>query len=176
MATTDQETAFIKFIRESVLPSPRSRAVLKRTLRGDPRFIIQALKFVAPFQPRPGWDEEAFILTAALYSLHPLAIQPTEEKPHTPNFGASFGTFASRTYGAGPDRRFVRLIDVGLRSSENALRRHLFSMVMFLRKESIPVDWAKFLHDIRHWGHPGRWAQRRWARSFYATLDTRLKA
>lgn len=170
----EQERRFIGFIRDRVLPFPGARSVLKGVLRGDVRYKIQAMKFVAPFGPKPGWDEEAFLISASLYSFHPVYWTPSEEKPYTGNFGASMGLYASRAYGGGADRRFTRLIDQGLRSSETTLRRHLFSMVSMIRKDRIPVDWALFLHDLRRWGGSGRWAQRRWARSYYATLGTKL--
>lgn len=173
---SEQERNFIGFIRDRVLPSPGARAVLKRALRGDARYAVQAMKFVAPFRPKPGWDEDAFLMTAALYAYHPVYWTPTPEKPYTGNFGSSMGLYASRAYGGGIDRRFTRLVDYGLRSSENTLRRHLFSMVSMIRKDKVPVDWALFLHDLRHWGSSGRWAQRRWARSYYATLGTQLSS
>lgn len=170
----DQERSFIRFIRDRVLPDRGARAILKRVLRGDPRFTVQAMKFVAPFRPKPGWDEEAFLLTAALFAFHPVHWEEEDGGKLTGNFGTSMGIFASRAYGGGADRRFTRLVDQGLRSSDNVLRRHLFSMVSLIRKERIPVDWGRFLHDLRHWGSPDRTAQRRWARSYFATLGKRL--
>ncbi len=170
------ERSFISFIREKILPDTGSRAILKRALRGDPRFIASAMKFVAPFHPRPGWDEEAFMIVGGLYAIHPVDWRPTKEKPNTGDFGNSMAIFASQNYGGGSDRRFARLIDVGVRAGYETLRGLLFSMIMLIKRDHVPVDWAQLLHDLRRWDSPDKWVQRRWARSYYATLDRRLLA
>lgn len=172
----DIERGFVGFVGSKIIPNAGPRAVLKRALRGDPAFAVAAMKFIAPFHPRPGWDEDAFLIVGGLYAIHPMNWTPTQEKPRTGDFGHSMAIFASQNYGGGPDRRFARLIDVGVRSSGDVLRGLLFSMVMLIKKDRVPIDYAQLLHDLRHWESSDRWVQRGWARSYYATLDRRLLA
>ncbi|MCZ7543321.1 MAG: type I-E CRISPR-associated protein Cse2/CasB [Anaerolineae bacterium] len=63
------------------------------------------------------------------------------------------------------ERRFASL----LAAHPDDLPFYLRQAVSYLRSKEIPINWHELMGDLRHWDHPERRVQQRWARAFWAT-------
>ena len=141
-------------------------AALRRGL-GQPLGAVPAMyPYVVPWLPaeaRP-WQEAAYYLVAALFSLHP-------ESGGTGNLGASFRLAAARETPASTEeerispleRRFTAL----LAAHPDDLPDRLRQAIGYLASKDIPVDWRQLFQDLPRWGHPSRHVQRQWASAFW---------
>lgn len=67
---------------------------------------------------------------------------------------------------AAVERRFLALLD----ADEEGLPHHLRQLVALFAQHRVAPDWSRLLADLKHWSHPDRWVQQRWAKSFYARM------
>jgi CRISPR system Cascade subunit CasB len=112
------------------------------------------------------WEEDAHVLLAGLFALHPDSEWPrSERKPWKSNLGDSWRRLANDVESEGPERRFVALIN----AERDDVGEHLRHAVYLLRDHGIPVDWSQLLRDLLRWDAPDRTVQRRWSRSFWST-------
>lgn len=133
-------------------------ATLRRGLARAPGAEPACYPLVVPFIPepdnRPGRDWPYF-LVASLFALHP-----------TTGARGDLG-WTCLQLGKHPSAalRFRRL----LAADERTLPTHLRQVVGLARssKTAAPIDWGAALKHLRHWDHPDRWVQRRWARSYW---------
>lgn len=161
----DREARFAQYLL--ALANNDNRAALAALRRG-----LSAAGTVAATMHRyvAGWlvdqdrqsDEECFYLVAALFGRYP----STADAPG--NFGASCHEFQVRRASDSFERRFVAL----LAADPASVGVHLRHAVSLLASESVPVDWAQLLRDLRWWGQSERRVQRKWAREFWKHTET----
>jgi len=101
--------------------------------------------------------EDACLLVAGLFGIHPTPIAGAP-------LGVALRTMASRASGAGLERRCEALLQCAPRD----LRAHLRPLVRLARSLAVPLDYLRLLEDVRHWGHPAGWVQRRLAGELWA--------
>ncbi|MHB0979851.1 MAG: type I-E CRISPR-associated protein Cse2/CasB [Thermoleophilia bacterium] len=125
-----------------------------------------------------GRDEEIFFLAAALFAVNPI--------PGRGDFGVTMravdrargGGSLSAEVSEGPiDRRMRILLDsqferVDGRPGGGELAYRLRQCVRLAAGADIGIDGPLLLRDLRRWGHPDRYVQKRWARSYFAAATT----
>jgi len=142
-------------------------AALRRGLGKGPGETAEPYLYVGRFLPEEPWREAAFLLTAALFALHPLP-WPGATDPRRSNLGGSLARLSRNVESDSVERRVVALLN----SHSDDLPDHLRRIVALLKTHDIPVDWAQLLHDVQGWDWPSRSVQRAWARSFWADPGT----
>ena len=172
----------------------RSRAALATLRRGlgkAPGQAPEVFRYVVPALPPGDLDDQQeadYYLVAALFALHPPKAGAALDRP---DFGAAMRELSQRVTtrrrpadapqaaeggddddsGAldpGVERRMAAL----LAASRDDLPDHLRHAVGLLSThEEIPVGWARLLYDLGRWDSPDRAAQRKWARSFWASAS-----
>ena len=86
-----------------------------------------------------------------------------------------FGATWKRAIGPAPSdsiqRRFHILLDSDLAwDGSGDLPYRLRQMVRYAAAKGIGLDWPQLLKDLGGWGHPSRYIQKRWARSFFSSF------
>jgi CRISPR system Cascade subunit CasB len=109
--------------------------------------------------------EEDFFLVATLF--------PLTTRRWTGDLGRSLRLLRNSLSEAqrdGVDRRLAVLLD----APREELPFRLRQTVRLLAQNELPLDWRALLRDLRIWDHPERYAQKRWARSYFgwAPKDT----
>ena len=137
------------------------RAALAALRRGLGRQVGEApemFPYVVPFIPEGTYpaDEGAYYLVASLVAFHPARTQGTD-------FGGSLAGLRSVVESKSLEHRFVALLGCHPEALPDHLRRH----VALLKVHDRAWDWERLLDDVRRWGHPDRFVQRAWARSFW---------
>ena len=144
-------------------------AALRRGLGKRPGEASEMYPYVVPFLP-PNLHPEAedpYYLVAALFALHQGSW--SRQAPGAPtNLGASLQRLAAASESGGVEARVVALLN----AHPDDMPEHLRRIVALLKAHDVPIDWARLLHDIQHWGHPDRFVQRQWARAFWAGAAT----
>ncbi|MDI7276195.1 MAG: type I-E CRISPR-associated protein Cse2/CasB [Anaerolineae bacterium] len=150
---------FVTYL-ESLREDRAALACLRRGLGQPPGTVVDMFpyvaRWVAPDAPRS--LEEAHYLIAALFASHPAA-------GGAGNMGDHFRRVIREDERSADavERRFTAL----LAAHPDDLPFYLRQAVSFLRAREVPVNWHQLYSDIRRWGRPERWVQRRWARSFW---------
>lgn len=170
MQPRPHERQFVNYLRtlgDERSPDRAALASLRRGLRGRPSTTAELHRYVARWIPEEMSQREAdaYYLVAALYASHPVNWETDPGRYWRSNFGASFRRLRTDE-GESAERRFVALLN----SHRDDLPYHLRHAVSLLRSHDIPIDWAQLLRDIKSWGHPDRYVQTQWARSFWAPL------
>ncbi|OIP29858.1 MAG: type I-E CRISPR-associated protein Cse2/CasB [Deltaproteobacteria bacterium CG2_30_63_29] len=104
-------------------------------------------------------DEDAYLMVAALFAMH----------PSVPTAGVSLGKAMRRVAGARESEsiegRFVAL----LRARFEDLPYHLRNAVSLIRAtdDSVQLNYEALLKHLRHWSNPSGWVQLEWARDFW---------
>jgi CRISPR system Cascade subunit CasB len=139
--------------------NPGDRARLKRsagkTLAESGHNALGLFYSILPGGVSP-YQEDAYFLVATLYPLADLG--------KSGDFGAALRRARQDKYAGGLDRRVKILLD----ADERQLPFRLRQAVHFLRAQRVPVNWPLLLQDLLAWGHPERFVQRQWARSYFA--------
>lgn len=156
---SDVDDRFVSHL-EALREDRGAMANLRRGLGKVPGTVAEMHPLLLPWLPSgiPRQREDACYLLAALFGSY-----PSSGGQGTRTLGASFRRLANRPDSASIERRFVCLLN----AHADDLPGHLRHAVSLLKSEEIPVDWRRLLTDIRHWDHPDRWVQRRWARDFW---------
>ena len=107
----------------------------------------------------PRQKEAVYYLVAALFGLHPSIAEEG-------NMGAHFRRAAEKEGESqeAAERRFRGL----LAAHPEDMPFHLRQAVSYLKSKEIPICWQQLLADLIYWGHPDKYAQRRWAGSYWA--------
>ena len=149
------------------LATAEDRAALARLRRGlgkAPASVYEVYPIVQPWLPvdLPRWDQEAAYLIASLFAAHPYT-------GGRGSLGRAFTELAQarkarRRDSDSLEKRFVALLN----SHRDDLPEHLRHAVSLLAAEPVALDWRQLLDDVRHWSHPDRFVQRRWARDYWS--------
>lgn len=138
-------------------------AALRRGLGADPGDPETAgmFPYVVPWINE--WYEEADIyMIAALFALHPSSAS-------TRNMGHHCRALDPQSENDATERRFVQL----LRMRRDTLEPRLRQQISILKSKDIPVNWHQLIADLRHWDHPKRSVQRRWAGAFWRAYQSK---
>ncbi|MEZ4705924.1 MAG: type I-E CRISPR-associated protein Cse2/CasB [Caldilineaceae bacterium] len=140
----------------------RARAVLATLRRGlgkEPGEDANVMRYIVPHLPAeaPPCRERPYFLIASLFALHP-------EQGGTGDMGNHFAAIRqSKPNEDAIERRFTALLN----THEDDLAYHLRQAVSLCKANRVPVDWHQLFRDVQGWGHPNRWVQRNWAKSFW---------
>jgi len=136
-------------------------AALRRGLGQPPGTAPSMYPYVVPWlrdNTSPS-EEAAYYLVAALYAYHP-------QEGGTGDMGQHFWRARDPSGdNTAVERRFTAL----LAAHPDDLDFYLRQAVSCLKSKErpVPVEWSQLLADVLAWGHPERYVQRRWARSFW---------
>lgn len=158
------EGGLIGYLRR--LANDKDRATLAHLRRGlgrRPGDAMEMYPYVGKFsgESTNRSHERAVFLTAALFAYYPDAPQ------NAGDLGSSVKQIAETSDSI--ERRFVALLD----ADAEDLHYYLRQMIGLLRANSIPVNWEQLFKDIRNWSHDDRFVQRKWARSFWGSKETK---
>ncbi|MBU2490067.1 MAG: type I-E CRISPR-associated protein Cse2/CasB [Proteobacteria bacterium] len=139
-------------------------AGLRRGLVRGPAQDPGVFRHVFPFVAGAPWEEDACLLVAALFALHP-------DSGGEGNMGKVFRRIqkadaarsGSETEGNSTEKRFMALLNARFEDLP-VLLRHAVSLA---RAREVPVDWRQLLKDLRYWGHEDRFVQRAWAKGYW---------
>lgn len=153
--------AYLESVRDSGDQS-RARstlATLRRGLSKEPWEDANLLRYIVPWLPNQQslWRERPYFIVAPLFALHP-------EAGGTGDMGKHFA--AIRRMGQNEEaieRRFTALLN----THEEELSYYLRQATTLCKANQVPIDWHQLFRHIQGWGHPNRWVQRAWARSFW---------
>lgn len=103
----------------------------------------------------PEAQEGMYFMTATLFGL--------ADAGGGGDLGAALRAAQNRSNNKGLDRRVEALLD----ADDTQLAFRLRQAVHYLQSQRVKVDWECLLDDLLHWGHPRRYVQQRWARSYF---------
>lgn len=66
------------------------------------------------------------------------------------------------------ERRMAQLLEC---RSNGELAFRLRQTAKLLESQKRGLDWRRLLKDLKHWHHPDRFVQKRWANAFFRTTD-----
>lgn len=145
-------------------------AALRRLLAPPARWGPDEYAAGIPLLPAGLWpsEMERWLLVAGLYALWHQG-QGVPSTSRGANFGESMRVLAKETaHGVELSDAVERRFSVLLASEDERLAHYLRQSVGQLASAGVEVDFGRLLDDLRHWGHPERYVQRRWAVSFWA--------
>jgi CRISPR system Cascade subunit CasB len=154
-------TALVDSLEDLADPSHPDRAVLahlRRGLSADPSYVVARVGWL--FRAVPDGDLFDAVLTAGLFALTKGGCANRKDW----SFGKTFGSLPGKGDNASIERRFIDLLDTDREDLDYKLRQ----AVTLIAQHQLPLDWSLLLLHLRHWDHPDRWVQRRWARDFWA--------
>lgn len=136
-------------------------SALRRGLGKPPGTVPEMHQYVMVAMPDnlPHWWQDNYYIVAALFAMHP-------DEAAAGNMGDHFAR--ARRQIKDPtaiERRFTTL----LAAHVDDLPMYLRQAVSYLRSKEVPVNWHQLIWDLRNWGHPDRYVQRRWAGSFWSS-------
>lgn len=149
---------FVEYL-ESLREDRGALAALRRGLGHPPGAVADMYRYVVPWLPNdaPPWKEAPYYLVAALFAYHPA-------QGGTGDMGNHFAQARNpQDDNTSLERRFTTL----LTAHPDDLDVYLRQAVSFLKSKDVPVNWRRLFYDLRGWGHPGRYVQKRWAGSFW---------
>lgn len=128
-------------------------AELRRGFLSELAVLPHVVRFLSP--DASARNESTLSLVAKLFSLHP------EKGERT--LASALRTIAQSSDSI--DLRFRALLDC----DREDLAVHLRHAVSLARAHALAIDWNDLLKTVRGWRAESHWAQRRWAREFWAT-------
>jgi len=157
-----------KFVEHLAGLDAGALAVLRRSLAKEPGKDPKAFPFVEPFVAKaPAWTRQAYYLLAGLFAFGTVRAGDIPLTKGEPLGKAVYRVYEKRDRSPGVEQRFIALLD----ADEGELPHRLRQIVSLVKGEEIPLDWAKLLQDIEHWGAESRWVQERLAREFYGQVQ-----
>lgn len=153
---------FVSYL-ETLAEDRAALAALRRGLGQPTGTAAEMYPYVVPRLPvgLSQAEQNVYFTVAALYAYHPASTgegnlgNHLRQAVHSPEDLPAV------------ERRFVVLLN----THPDDLDDHLRQTVGFLRSKDLPVNWHQLLRDIRAWGHPQRYIQRRWANAFWRAPD-----
>jgi len=155
MTEADRFINYLQMLRED----RGALAALRRGLGQPPGTVSSMYPYVVRWlrDSIPPSEEAAYYLVAALYAYHP-------QEGGVGDMGQHFRrTCDPKGDNTAVERRFTTL----LAAHPDDLDSYLRQAVSYLKSKDVPVEWSQLLADVLAWGHPDRYVQRRWARSFW---------
>lgn len=162
---TEPSNAFIDHLL-SISDDAAAKANLRKGLGRPIGTVAEVHPHVAPYLPSKlsYGQEDLYYVVASLFATHP------KNRKSDESFGRTLARLASTLESKTLDNRLVALLN----SPAEDLAVHLRHMISLLKAAEIPVDWRQLHHHLLSWDHPKSWVQRRWARDFWASLETKI--
>lgn len=164
-----REQRFVEKLNGLVVSGDRATlAALRRLLSPPERWSPDtwaALGRVLPVEADSG-DESVWSLVAGLHAWWHQArgVPAPPGRPFATSMRMLADTLSPDSEPApSVERRFAILLS----ADRTRLDHHLRQAITQLAQHDIDVDFTQLLHDLRHWNHPDRFIQRRWARQFW---------
>jgi CRISPR system Cascade subunit CasB len=153
---------FISYL-ETLRDNRAALAHLRRGLGRPPGTVADMYRYVVPWltADAPPWREQAYYLVAALFAYHPAT-------GGRGNLGDHFRRLRDPQ---GEDPAIERRFNALLAAHPDDLDTYLRQAVGFLRSSEIPVNWHQLLADVMAWGHPDKYVQWAWARSYWGRRE-----
>lgn len=152
---------------ETAIADRGKLAAMRRGLGQPPGTCADMFPIIAPLLPGKcsQRDERRHYLVASLFAYHPLTTGRGNMGDHMRQACESGGEAAT-------SRRFSVL----LAAHPDDLALYLRQAVSFLKSKDQPINWRQLFADLKHWDHPDRYIQRRWANAFWGnTRETEDK-
>ncbi len=158
----EKEHPFVQYL-ESKRDDRGALAALRRGLGRPPGTVADMYRYVVPWLPddAPRWKKEAYYLAAALFAYH----------PSTGGRGNMGDHFARARDPQGDKTAIERRFTALLAAHPDDLGFYLRQAVSFLKSKEVPINWHQLLSDVMNWGHPDRYVQQNWARTFWGHPD-----
>ena len=166
------ERAFTEAVRAWNVDQKGRLAILRRNA-GEPIAGARGVSWIYSLLQRfERLGDEPLFLTATLLAF---------DRPYLEGRGAFTGSFG-RTMSAlkaqpgaseeSLERRFAILLDADFEAREGTgeLPFRLRQTVKLVLSKDGRIDWPRLLSDLRHWNHPEKYVQKRWAKDFYTTF------
>jgi len=143
---------------EKAIEDRGKMAALRRGLGQPPGTCADMFPIIAPLLPRDCTvrDERRHYLIASLYAYHPA-------NSGMGNMGDHMRQVCNADNEAATSRRFSVL----LVAHPDDLPLYLRQAVSYLKSREQPINWRQLYADLKHWDHPDRYIQRRWANAFW---------
>ncbi len=121
--------------------------------------------------------EPAAFLVASLLAQYKTADIRARRHRIDGNFGTTWKRAIAGTKSDSIRRRFGILLDAEYDpwTGEGDLPYRLRQMVKLAASKRVGVDWPTLLSDLRFWNHPEKYAQKRWARTFFGQRTEEIK-
>ena len=162
------ENRFIKYLEN--LSRRQDRAALANLRRGlgkKPGAAMEMYPYLGQFLPaeRNARYDNAVFIVAALFAYY-------SDAPKTAgNLGASLRRLAGETDSKSIEMRFVALLNAETDELPNYLRQ----IIGLLKSKDVAVNWEQLFDDVRQWNSDNRYAQTRWARSFWGNFNDKTE-
>jgi CRISPR system Cascade subunit CasB len=153
---------FLASLHQRIANDTGAKADLKRALSGEERHLRNTYALVLPYLGDVEWQQDVWILVAALSAYYPQDIRPEQR-----NFGFSCRNIDPSNDSGGADRRFRALLDTSLTD----IRSPLTNLVRQMKSKGIRVDYPQLLVDLLQWEHSNQYIQDRWARTFWGATS-----
>lgn len=160
------ESGLIGYLKDLAVRQDRAAlAHLRRGLGRRPGESMEMYPYVGRFitEKTNTAHDRAVFLTAALFADY------SDARPNIGDLGSSVKELTKKTESESIERRFVALLD----ADAEYLPYYLRQMIGLLRANDIPVNWNELFKDIRSWASESRYVQKKWARSFWGSAETK---
>jgi len=156
----DKKDEFISYL-EGLKEDRGKLAALRRGLGMPPGTCAEMYPVVAVRLPRdcPRHLEERYYLIASLFGLHPASADHG-------NIGDHMRQAEGGMISDAAERRFVRLLATHWDDLPNELRQ----VISFLKSKDAKINWHQLNADLKNWGHPDHFVQRKWANAFWGYM------
>lgn len=156
---TKRQHPFVDYLAQLATKDDRAALASLRQSFVNP---LRALPLVAPFLSNDDGRtrEKALLLLGGLFALHPV--------PGDVTLAQALRRVAAATDSDSVELRFRALLEC----DADDLGEHLRHGISLIARDSIPIDYGELLSAILNWSHDERFAQRRWARQFWAAEFT----
>lgn len=175
---SDKVQAFAQWLADRAAEGKEDRATLAALRRGlmiedEQLYELYGhvpVRFLAGLNE---YESRTYLMVAALFASHRLSMPDPAEGQNWPNFGDALRTLAAKK--ATPDtppeemlpESLKRRVEALLAAPRDELFGHLRQLIRMLESEGVAVPWASLLAHLLGWGHPSRYVQWAWSRSFY---------
>jgi CRISPR system Cascade subunit CasB len=153
---------FLASLHHRIANDTGAKADLKRALSGEERHLRNTYALVLPYLGDVEWQQDVWILVAALSAYYPQDIRPEQR-----DFGFSCRNIDPSNDSGGADRRFRALLDTSLTD----IRSPLTNLVRQMKSKGVRVDYPQLLVDLLQWEHSNQYIQDRWARTFWGAAS-----
>lgn len=153
----EEKYAFVTYL-ESLVEDRGKMAALRRGLGQPPGTCAVMYPIVAPRIPRDCMriEENRYYILSSLFGAHPLSTA-------SGNMGDHLRKASGAELSPAVERRFMNLLETHWEDLPDQLRQ----TVSFLKSKQEPINWHQLFDDLKHWSHPDRYVQRRWANAFW---------
>ncbi len=145
-------------LADSQLGNSGDRAFLKRAAGKSISESRGALLVFYKYLPIPlhnNRNEDIFFLISTLRFLN--------DKIISGNFGETMRIIKQKFESESIDARFRSL----LQSNQDRIGYQLRQLVKLASSKEAGINWYHLLKDLNYWGHPSKFVQKEWARTYY---------